>query len=63
MNCSLKDNNNVLATESRNNSGGLRWRSDETSDEEDEPKLGMEGMTNFGSIPVKGRRRRRFAAR
>lgn len=62
MNCSLKDNNNVLATESRNNSGGLRWRSDETSDEEDELKLGME-VTNFSSMPVKGRRRRRFAAR
>lgn len=57
MNCSLKDNNNnVLATESRNNSGGLRWRSDETSDDEDE-------LTSFGSMPVKGRRRRRFAAR
>ncbi|KAL1217802.1 E3 ubiquitin-protein ligase HOS1 [Cardamine amara subsp. amara] len=58
---SLKDNNG-LATESRNNSGGLRWRSDETSDEEDEPNLGME-PTSFGSMPVKGRRRRRFAAR
>ncbi|KAL9302239.1 E3 ubiquitin-protein ligase HOS1 [Arabidopsis thaliana] len=57
MSSSLKDNNNnVLATESRNNSGGLRWRSDETSDDEDE-------LTSFGSMPVKGRRRRRFAAR
>ncbi|KAG2326358.1 hypothetical protein Bca52824_009086 [Brassica carinata] len=32
----LKDNNNVLATESRNNSGGLRWRSYEASDEEEQ---------------------------
>lgn len=60
--CSLRDNKNVLATESRNNNGGLRWRSDETSDEEDEPKLSME-PTSSGSMPVKGRRRRRFAAR
>ncbi|CAH8376467.1 unnamed protein product [Eruca vesicaria subsp. sativa] len=53
MSSSLKNNNNnnLLATESRNKSGGLRWRSDEASDEEDEP------------MPVKGRRTRGFAAR
>lgn len=62
MNGSFKDNNNVLATESRNNSGGLRWRSDEASDEEDELKWDME-PTSFGSMPVKGRRTRRFAVR
>ncbi|KAF3508611.1 hypothetical protein F2Q69_00001966 [Brassica cretica] len=58
----FKDNNNVLATESRNNSGGLRWRSDEASNEEDELKWDME-PTSFGSMPVKGRRTRRFAVR
>ncbi|KFK36872.1 hypothetical protein AALP_AA4G182700 [Arabis alpina] len=62
MSSSLKDNKNVLAIESRNNSGGLRWRSDEASDEEDEPKWSME-PTNSGSIPVKERRRRKFTAR
>uniref|UniRef100_A0A1J3IJS6 E3 ubiquitin-protein ligase HOS1 n=1 Tax=Noccaea caerulescens TaxID=107243 RepID=A0A1J3IJS6_NOCCA len=62
MSSSLKDNNNVLASESRNNSGGLRWRSDETSDEEVEPKWDMEPISS-GPVPVKGRRRRRFAAR
>ncbi|KAL0770146.1 hypothetical protein Bca101_035296 [Brassica carinata] len=56
----LKNNNNVLATESRNNSGGLRWRSYEASDEE-EPNWGIEPISS-GSMPVKGRRRR-FAAR
>ncbi|XP_024003814.1 E3 ubiquitin-protein ligase HOS1 isoform X2 [Eutrema salsugineum] len=61
MSSSLKDNNNVLATESRNNNGGLSWRSDEGSDEEDEPKWGMEPSSS-SSMPVKGRRRR-FAAR
>lgn len=59
---SLKNNNNVLATESRNESGGLRWRSDEGSDEESEPIWGME-PTSSGSMPVKGRRTRRFTAR
>ncbi|CAN6814833.1 unnamed protein product [Brassica oleracea] len=62
LSSSFKDNNNVLATESRNNSGGLRWRSDEASDEEDELKWDME-PTSFGSMPVKGRRTRRFAVR
>ncbi|KAF2565217.1 hypothetical protein F2Q68_00024082 [Brassica cretica] len=61
MSSRLKDNNNVLATESRNNSGGLRWKSDEASDEEDEPNWGIAPISS-GSIPVKGRRRR-FAAR
>ncbi|KAF2605585.1 hypothetical protein F2Q70_00024738 [Brassica cretica] len=60
MSSRLKDNNNVLATESRNNSGGLRWRSYEASDEE-EPNWGIEPISS-GSMPVKGRRRR-FAAR
>ncbi|WZY82106.1 hypothetical protein YC2023_028490 [Brassica napus] len=60
LNGSFEDNNNVLATESRNSSGGLRWRSDEASDEEDELKWDME-PTSFGSMPVKGRRSRRFA--
>ncbi|XP_010508965.1 PREDICTED: E3 ubiquitin-protein ligase HOS1-like [Camelina sativa] len=63
MSSSFKHNTTAVATESRNNSGGLRWRSDETSEEEDELNLGMEPMTNFGSMQVKGRRRRRFAAR
>ncbi|CAN6824109.1 unnamed protein product [Brassica oleracea] len=45
---------------SRNNTGGLRWRSDEASDEE-EPNWGIESISS-GSMPVKGRRRR-FAAR
>ncbi|CAN7137977.1 unnamed protein product [Brassica rapa subsp. narinosa] len=62
MSSSLKNNNNVLATESRNESGGLRWRSDEGSDEESEPIWGME-PTSSGSMPVKGRRTRRFTAR
>ncbi|KAL0740150.1 hypothetical protein Bca4012_081663 [Brassica carinata] len=62
MSSSLKNNNNVLATESRNRSGGLRWRSDEASDEENEPKWGIESA-NTGSMPVRGRRTRRFAAR
>uniref|UniRef100_A0A0D3B5X4 RING-type domain-containing protein n=1 Tax=Brassica oleracea var. oleracea TaxID=109376 RepID=A0A0D3B5X4_BRAOL len=62
LSSSFKDNNNVLATESRNNSGGLRWRSDEASNEEDELKWDME-PTSFGSMPVKGRRTRRFAVR
>lgn len=62
MSSSLKNNSNVLTTESRNTSGGLRWRSDEASDEEDEPKWTME-PTISGSLPVKGRRTRRFAAR
>ncbi|CAG7874135.1 unnamed protein product [Brassica rapa] len=44
-----------------NNSGGLRWRSDEASDEEDEPNWGIAPISS-GSMPVKGRRRR-FAAR
>lgn len=61
MNGSFKDNDNVFATESRNNSGGLRWRSDESSEEEDEPKWGFEPISSR-SRPVKGRRRR-FAAR
>ncbi|KAF8108335.1 hypothetical protein N665_0111s0046 [Sinapis alba] len=59
---SFKDNDNVFATESRNNSGGLRWRSDEASDEEDERKWNTE-PSSFGSMPVKGGRTRRFAAR
>ncbi|CAF1869514.1 unnamed protein product [Brassica napus] len=62
MSSSLKNNNNVLATESRNKSGGLRWRSDEGSDEKSEPMWGME-PTSSGSMPVKGRRTRRFTAR
>ncbi|CAH8361395.1 unnamed protein product [Eruca vesicaria subsp. sativa] len=62
MSSSFKDNNNVLATEKRNNSGGLRWRSDEASDEEDELKWDME-PTSFGSMPIKGRRTRIFAVR
>ncbi|KAG2326356.1 hypothetical protein Bca52824_009084 [Brassica carinata] len=62
MSSSLKDNNNnVMVTESRNSGGGLRWRSDEASDEEDEPNWGIEPISS-GSMPVKGRRRR-FAAR
>ncbi|KAF2567201.1 hypothetical protein F2Q68_00024079 [Brassica cretica] len=55
MYSSLKDNNNALATESRNNTGGLRWRSDEASDEE-EPNWGIESISS-GSMPVKGMRR------
>ncbi|KAH0925042.1 hypothetical protein HID58_017298 [Brassica napus] len=47
--------------ESRNNSGVLRWRSYEASDEEDEPNWGIAPISS-GSMPVKGRRRR-FAAR
>ncbi|KAJ0259503.1 E3 ubiquitin-protein ligase HOS1 [Hirschfeldia incana] len=63
MTSSLKNNNAaVLATESRNRSGGLRWRSDEASDEEDEPKWTME-PTNSGSVSVKGSRRRGFTVR
>lgn len=62
MNGSLKNDNNVLATESRNRSGGLRWRSDEASDEENEPKWGIESA-NTGSMPVRERRTRRLAAR
>ncbi|CAN7103566.1 unnamed protein product [Brassica rapa subsp. narinosa] len=42
-------------------SGGLRWRSDEASDEEDKPNWGIAPISS-GSMPVKGKRRR-FAAR
>ncbi|KAG2332393.1 hypothetical protein Bca52824_003573 [Brassica carinata] len=52
MSSSFKDNNNVFATESRNKSGGLRWRSDEASDEGDEPRWDME-PASFGSMRLR----------
>ena len=46
--------------EDRNANGGLRWRSDETSDEEEQsPNKTIE----VGATPMRGLGRRRFARR
>ncbi|CAN8316241.1 unnamed protein product [Cochlearia groenlandica] len=58
----LDDPVDMSSSLKENNSGVLRWRSDENSDEEDEPKWGIEN-SGSGSMAVRGRKRRGFAAR
>ncbi|XP_010534555.1 PREDICTED: E3 ubiquitin-protein ligase HOS1 [Tarenaya hassleriana] len=63
MSSSYKDN--VLATGNGNSNGGIRWRSDGTSDEDDEPSrsIGSAKAMATSSVTGRGRPRRRFTRR
>lgn len=53
--------NKDFASRDVNVNGGSRWRSDETSDDEDEPSPQIALGTTYRPTPLKGVRRSRFA--